>query len=181
MAYPSSPNFGAVTNTTYFDIAWYAELKSQLEGLVGDIGSNLSDQSGNIALATGYVIKWDSSTRVEYINNMVQINNLEISSTWDPGYALSPAGDLTASGHLDITNLTLSGNLTIAGVINVDNISETNSLLIWQIADPASPPDQHAVIWLASGSSSVGSMGDLCIKITETTTKATVIADFSTL
>ena len=179
MAYPDATDFEAVSNQAGFNRDWLYEVLTGITNINTDLGTNISDQDGNIDLGATKAIKWAATTRISLVSSKVQIANVEIDAGFAPGMALSPSGDVTVDTYADITDLTLSGNLTVVGAIIVNNITD-NSITLAQVAEPDDPPDQHSVVWLSNGTG-YGDEGDLCMKITETTTKSKTLVDFSAI
>ena len=177
MAFPTAPDFPNITVQAGFDYDWYSEVTSYITDLTTYLAL-ITDNDGNIDLGSGNTIEWGSSAKISYVNGKAQIASLEVDNDWT--YAtLSIGDDLSCEAQAVVSTLTLSGNITIAGYISTTNITD-DTVTVAQIAEPDDPPEGDAVMWCSNGTG-YGDVGDICIKITEASTKSDTLVDFSAI
>ena len=175
----SASPFPAVVNSTDFDLIMYNRIVGTITTSVASMGG-ISDNDGNISLATDKAIQWGSVSKVKWLASKVQIDRLEVASPWTFG-TLAPAGDCTVSNDATVDaggTLTLSGNLSVVGVVHVDWIADS-TFTIAQIAEPGDPANEHSVMWCSNGTG-VGDVGDIMLKIQHgSVVKSKTLVDFA--
>jgi len=178
ITYPDDPEFPL----GHEDVPWgtdlYNVITSYIEDMTIDV-NRLIDHDGSLDIYESYGIKWDGTERISIIDDEIHVTALQVNS----GLVVNTASfaTLTVTSRLSvIDDLYMNGNMAVSATITVP-YAERDVYTLTQAAAPASPAEDHAVIWYSNGTG-YGDQGDLCVIITESaTTKTFTITDYSGL
>jgi len=169
--------FPPTTNAAKADLDMYNRIADGITALTAAM-AGISDNAGNISLASGGAIKWGSVSKITWSSSKVQIDRLEVPSplTWG---ALSPGGNVVVSNDIAVgaSTFDLTGNLAVVGAIRAP-AANSSTLVMTQIAEPSDPADEHSVMWCSNGTGT-GDVGDIMLKIQHGgVVKSTTLVDF---